>query len=204
MGDKQASEAILNKSSSKTETDALDMTRGVSLVNLQFTSSKGATYCCGTPLIQDDKIVCPDGDEDGFEVDDGDMIFGRGALANATAPVDSSFPTETAGSEGSVPGVPGVCGTTQCNDTAIGAGVGVPLGLIALASIAWAVWERRKARRGYTAAGQGAPVPWSTDTSKGGYQNQPGVYRAELQHPPVELGDSRPPAHQLPDTERGR
>ena len=33
-----------------------------------------------------------------------------------------------------------------CHDTAIGAGVGVPLGVIALASLAWAFFERKRVR----------------------------------------------------------
>ncbi|CAL5868995.1 uncharacterized protein PFLUO_LOCUS3223 [Penicillium psychrofluorescens] len=33
------------------------------------------------------------------------------------------------------------------NDVAIGAGVGVPLGLLAIAFLVWALWERRKGKK---------------------------------------------------------
>jgi hypothetical protein len=48
------------------------------------------------------------------------------------------------------------------HDVAIGAGVGVPLGLLAIVALAWAIWERRRrSRAGATAAtvnGSGKPV----------------------------------------------
>lgn len=37
--------------------------------------------------------------------------------------------------------------SNDSNDVAIGAGVGVPLGVIAFLSIGWALWERRKRKR---------------------------------------------------------
>lgn len=49
----------------------------------------------------------------------------------------------------------------------VGVGVGVPLGLIALASIAWALWERRKLNRykAETLASAKKPSPYSDAVS---------------------------------------
>jgi hypothetical protein len=47
-------------------------------------------------------------------------------------------------------------------EIAIGAGVGVPLAVIALASIGWAFWERRKRKRASFGASQPITPAWSS------------------------------------------
>ncbi|KAJ5450253.1 uncharacterized protein N7458_006702 [Penicillium daleae] len=134
---------------------------GASIINLSFYNNT-AIYCCGTPIIDGDKIVCPDNPTSGFEVPTGWPIPGRALLANstlldaiattsspsATASVSSSSSTSptTSSSSSSSSGSTATCST--CHETAIGAGVGVPLGVIALLSIVWALFERRRALKG--------------------------------------------------------
>ncbi|KAJ5359165.1 uncharacterized protein N7496_011578 [Penicillium cataractarum] len=124
---------------------------GASIINLKFYNGT-ATYCCGTPVIDGDKIVCPDNPTSGFEVPTGWPIPGRALLANSTlldAIATTSSPSATASvssSSSSSSDLSVIC--TTCHETAIGAGVGVPLGVIALLSIVWALFERRRALKG--------------------------------------------------------
>ncbi|CEO59028.1 hypothetical protein PMG11_03717 [Penicillium brasilianum] len=134
---------------------------GASIINLSFYNGN-AIYCCGTPIIDGDKIVCPNNPTSGFEVPSGWPIPGRALLANSTlldaiatasspsvtASVSSSATSSTSSSSSSSSssGSASIC--TTCHETAIGAGVGVPLGVIALFSIVWALFERRRALKG--------------------------------------------------------
>lgn len=132
---------------------------GASIINLSF-YNQTAIYCCGTPIIDGDKIVCPDNPTNGFEVPSGLPIPGRALLANstlldavatttspsATASVSSSSSATSGTSSSSSPDSTATCST--CHETAIGAGVGVPLGAIALFSIIWALFERRRTLKG--------------------------------------------------------
>ncbi|KAJ5883525.1 uncharacterized protein N7473_010411 [Penicillium subrubescens] len=130
---------------------------GASIINLSF-YNKTAIYCCGTPIIDGDKIVCPDNPTSGFEVPSGWPIPGRALLANSTlldaiATTTSPSATASVSTSSSPSSVPpsssnstATCST--CHETAIGAGVGAPLGAIALFSIIWALFERRRALKG--------------------------------------------------------
>lgn len=141
---------------------------GASIINLSFYNNT-AIYCCGTPIIDGGKIVCPDNPTSGFEVPTGWPIPGRALLANSTlldaiavtssinATASASSTASTASSSSSIssssssspPSPSGSSNTcSTCHETAIGAGVGVPLGAIALFSIIWALFERRRAWKG--------------------------------------------------------
>ncbi|KAJ5947463.1 hypothetical protein N7466_000478 [Penicillium verhagenii] len=131
-------------------TQCQDVTKseGASIINLSLINGT-SLYCCGTPIYNGTEIVCPYGDS--FTMDDGEIILGRAALTNATTvsssnatnstSVVSSNSSTTSSSASSVPS------SGNSHDVAIGAGVGVPLGLIALGTIAWALWERRRANK---------------------------------------------------------
>lgn len=158
------------------------------MINRRYKSSSSSTYCCGTPVSKDGEVVCPF-DQPEITVQDGNIIFGRAALTNATASASDSAPTSTLtgspeGSTGSSQSGDG--SISSCNDVAIGAGVGVPLGVIALLSIVWAIWERRRRNK------QGPiPAQWAEDTK--------GSYPQIAQQPPAELGDTRA-IHQIMDS----
>lgn len=68
------------------------------------------------------------------------MLYGVAALSglnNTTCNSSSSVPTANASDHQD----------NTSREVAIGAGVGVPLGAIALLSIGWALWERKERRR---------------------------------------------------------
>lgn len=158
------------------------------MINLNYNSTTTATYCCGTPVSESGSVVCPLG-EDSFEVEDGDIVFGRAALYNATAASgsESTAAPTSAGAGSTASSSPD--DSSSCNNAAIGAGVGVPLGIIALLAIAWAIWERSRAKK------QAAmPVHWSADPAKQDYPQA-------ASQPVVEIGDTRQ-IHQIMDTER--
>ncbi|KAJ5578695.1 uncharacterized protein N7459_007659 [Penicillium hispanicum] len=145
---------------------------GTSLINLQYYNNT-ATYCCGTPVSNGTRVICPNGNEMGFEVPTGKAIYGRALLSNRTE--TSSAATTTVTSVCS-PGE-GSSNSTVCpasNATAVGIGVGVSLGVVALASIIWAIVERTRATRRKA-------VPDAAGMGTGGsYWNHPGQRLVEL------------------------
>ncbi|KAJ9263806.1 hypothetical protein DTO195F2_2723 [Paecilomyces variotii] len=76
------------------------------------------------------------------------------------------------------------CNTSNYSSrgTAIGAGVGVPLGVIAVASIAWAFWERRSRLK---AVSQRSEMEVQGLSGFGGHFFTDSVAPAELAHNPV-------------------
>lgn len=162
----------------------------MSVINLSFINGT-ATYCCGTPIVDGDSIVCPNGEE-AFTMETGSMILGRAALANVTSTEEdsstvSSSPTATAASSSataeateSASAAAATATATGSSShgtsaTAVGAGVGVPLGVIALSAIAWALWERSKRKKEVAAA-----------------------VAAAMQMPPQELGTAMPTEPKAP------
>jgi hypothetical protein len=129
-------------------------------------------------VSNDSTIACRDGDD--FTVPSGDVIPGYALLANVTSlSIVRSEPTAV------TPIIP------DCHEAAIGAGVGVPLGVIALASIAWALFERRRRKR--------APMSLLPCTETSPAPTNPpgtfsGVYAADKKHQLSELGSKRPVA----------
>lgn len=102
---------------------------------------------------------------------------GYAALADYTV-TNSSTKTTTSSSGGS---------SSSSNRAAIGAGVGVPLGVIALGAIAWAIWERRKLHRVMTTQPQ--------QGQQGGYNPYTGDKTSQIQSggvPPLPLQPMQP------------
>lgn len=93
--------------------------------------TKTPKYCCGS--VVDNQ--CKDGDP--FTIGNGAVIPEVAALAGY---VKASAITDTT----ACPTSTGDNTSPSSHDLAIGVGVGVPLGVIALASIVWALWERRR------------------------------------------------------------
>ncbi|KAJ5759913.1 hypothetical protein N7520_007069 [Penicillium odoratum] len=115
---------------------------GASIINLSLINGT-SLYCCGTPIYNGSDIVCPYGNA--FRLDDAKIILGRAALANVTSDSSSNSTNSTAviSSNSSTTS----SSASSSHDVAIGAGVGVPLGVIAIGTLLWALWERRRANR---------------------------------------------------------
>lgn len=97
-----------------------------------------ATYCCDTVLVNQTskEKTCSDVDhqyQKPFQIPGGTVIPGVAALADYEEVTNSTNGTSTSQS--------------HSKEVAIGAGVGVPLGVIGIVSIAWALWERRKRKQ---------------------------------------------------------
>ncbi|KAJ5626485.1 hypothetical protein N7528_003912 [Penicillium herquei] len=126
---------------------------GASVVWLTNGTTGGSTgdeteYCCNSVIISvNDTLVCSkiDGNtQNPFTLNStGHIIAGVAGLEGLveTSDANSSTITNSTGN---------TCTTASSNngdsskEIAIGAGVGVPLGVIALLSIGWALYERRK------------------------------------------------------------
>ncbi|GFF46180.1 hypothetical protein IFM51744_06256 [Aspergillus udagawae] len=97
-----------------------------------------AKYCCGS--VVDNKR----GDGDPFTIENGAVIPGVAALAGYSNA--SSITNTTCSNPSSITNTTcptGNSSSPSSHDVAIGAGVGLPLAVLALASIAWALWARR-------------------------------------------------------------
>lgn len=119
--------------------------------------------------------TCLDG-RDPFTVDYDSIIYGVAALGNVSNPSSSTPSDSTANSNSSN------------REVAIGAGVGVPLGVIAAAAIAWGLWERMQRRRVLksvaaqsSAAGELQPIMKSDAYMPGGQDVRTGRL-VELEH----------------------
>ncbi|EYE94298.1 uncharacterized protein EURHEDRAFT_101527 [Aspergillus ruber CBS 135680] len=123
---------------------------GCSIVNLEFENDDGkSTYCCGNPISGSSTTAeCPT--ESQFTLEDAHAVPGYALLSNlSNFYVSGSAPSSSASP--SILPAPTMSSSDSgdsdtCHDTAIGAGVGVPLGVIALASLAWAFFERKRVR----------------------------------------------------------
>jgi hypothetical protein len=119
------------------------------IVSVGLNDNSRAIYCCGYQSEYSNATRCSNGDAP-FVLEDGNMIFGRAALFNATA--SRLNPSSTSASVASMTGTTNTaggneeCPSPHSNSTAIGVGVGVPLGVLALCSLAWALTERRRSR----------------------------------------------------------
>jgi hypothetical protein len=120
-----------------------------------------------------------------FTMPDAEIVENTNLLAGyvkANSTSSSTNSTESA-SNATTSASPTSANSTTTNnrsnhDAAIGAGVGVPLGIIALASIAWALWERRKLHRVSAAhhaavAAASAQVPQKQDAWNNSNSVQP-------------------------------
>ncbi|KAL4874898.1 hypothetical protein BJY04DRAFT_211732 [Aspergillus karnatakaensis] len=152
---------------------------GCSIINLIFNQGV-STYCCGTPIATDDlTVICPENGS-AFEVPTAHALVGYAMLSNVSTldavnrTQTSSCPdnsTITATNTTATRDADSTCCTTNgtCHSTAIGVGLGVPLGVIALASLTWAFFERKRAW-GATAGLLGAPSEPTGKHAKGSGQ----------------------------------
>ncbi|KAB8279560.1 hypothetical protein BDV30DRAFT_3368 [Aspergillus minisclerotigenes] len=122
---------------------------GFPVVNVGFSGSS-SKYCCGSATVKDGSTTCSS-DGDPFTITMGTAIPGVAALAVNNSDSDSG----SGSGSGSDSNNNSTCDDADYklkekaldnHDVAIGVGVGVPLGVIAIASIAWALYERRQRR----------------------------------------------------------
>lgn len=150
---------------------------GFPIVAAHYNGSK-TEHCCGTASWDNKTKKTDCGSFKSVSVPSGTAIPGVAGLAmnSSSSPVPSSTATPVPSDSGSN----GSNGSNTSRETAIGVGVGVPLGLIALASIAWALWERRSRLH----AALNVPPTYVTQPSPGT------VYQLSADDRPAELGSS--------------
>lgn len=152
-----------------------------------------AKYCCNAVAVKNNELGCSTVNktyQEPFMIESyGELIFGVAALSGYT----------NTSTNGSITATNNTADTTADDGDdgtkiAIGVGVGVPLGVISLLAIGWALWERRKRKRAALSAAQ-TPV-W---LSNGGYsnhtQNTNSQYTGELTASPpkpAELSSNSP------------
>ena len=134
-------------------------------------SGKNATYCCNSVLVDpysQDKI-CSNvngATQPSFWVPDAQIIPGAAILSNFEEVSNNTSPfianVTDSGASTTVTTAAAIATATASNENsgnesrgiAIGVGVGVPLAAIALLSIGWAFWERRKRKLAVVPAAQ--------------------------------------------------
>ena len=106
---------------------------GFPVVNLVFNGSYplASTFCCGQTAVVNGSLGCLNGDTP-FTLDPGYAILGVAGLSYNTSSTSNATNTTCA---------------TSIDGTAIGVGVGVPLGVIAAGALAWGLWERQQRKR---------------------------------------------------------
>ncbi|GMG45775.1 unnamed protein product [Aspergillus oryzae var. brunneus] len=153
---------------------------GFPVVNVGFSGSS-SKYCCGSVTVKDGSTTCSS-EGDPFTITMGTAIPGVAALAVNNSDSDSG----SGSGSGSDSNNNSTCDDADYklkekaldnHDVAIGVGVGVPLGVIAIASIAWALYERRQRRsavRGVGEKGEGGGYMGLNGGSLSGSMNMGG------------------------------
>ncbi|KAL4998394.1 hypothetical protein BDV10DRAFT_185221 [Aspergillus recurvatus] len=120
---------------------------GCSIILLTNRRNEEPTYCCNSIVSSANGSGQTCGYGQPFRVGRGGIIPGVAALQDFVVANSSSNSTDNSAD----------CPDCEAtHEAAIGAGVGVPLGVIALTAIAWALFERRRRKRA------GVPVPYAS------------------------------------------
>ncbi|KAF7596611.1 hypothetical protein BBP40_001012 [Aspergillus hancockii] len=133
--------------------------------------SDNSEYFCNEPVNNRSKVVCPASSGNAFFVADGALIAGYAALANVSSLIRGML--------------------------LLGAGVGVPLGVIAVAAVAWALFERKRTgKRGAIASVGAVATPGVLENPVYAVQQQE-TQQWKNSSGPVELNTSSR-THELP------
>ncbi|PWY69043.1 hypothetical protein BO94DRAFT_527598 [Aspergillus sclerotioniger CBS 115572] len=176
-------------------------TGGAPIIGIGSDSSGNSKYCCGFQVKNNGSSECVDGDT-AFTLDDGEMILGKAALENVTSSSSSSATSTSTGTMSTATVVETMCSASDngshcgtSNATAVGAGVGVPLGVLAVSAAIWALWERGRRRTAVAAAvaagvsGSGGYVMEHQVGAGGMQQNGHGWFSGRMEKTPLaELG----------------
>lgn len=120
-------------------------------------------YCCvGSEYGNDYSSACADG-SDPFTLPSASLIYGVAALSTAQVISSSTTSSTATSTPAAASGTDRSAGDT-CSDSgaqigAIGAGVGVSLGVISIGALLWAFWERRQKLRARAAQVVTFPKP---------------------------------------------
>lgn len=109
-----------------------------------------ALYCANSIVRNSSGVACAHGDP--FPLNDANVITNRGLLANASCALDTVSPTavntppiSTSSSNNTSCAPTATHGNKENNkELVIGVAVGVPLGVLFITAVAWALFERRK------------------------------------------------------------
>ncbi|KAJ5124974.1 uncharacterized protein N7515_008799 [Penicillium bovifimosum] len=138
---------------------------GFPIVAAQYNGSK-TVHCCGTASWKNGSVSC--GNFKSVSVPTGTAIPGVAGLA-------------VKGAQGSKSSETTDCGYNVSREAAIGAGIGVPLAIMTLAAITWAMRERRARFRALSTV---SPAPMAKPPPLKQFVQQ------VIPHRPVELGAS--------------
>ncbi|KAJ5201438.1 uncharacterized protein N7498_006101 [Penicillium cinerascens] len=148
------------------------------------------TYCCNSVVISgNDTLVCSkvgSTDPSPFPIANGSVIVdvaGLNGLVRQSSSTGSSTIANNTGNDNTSKKLNSSDGSQK--EVAIGAGVGVPLGVIALLSIVWALYERRLRKK--------IPQPAPAPAGYYGYASRPSASPLEL----AELTASEPKPAEL-------
>lgn len=127
-------------------------------------SGSDATYCCGSVAVSHHRVACAtvkNQTQEPFTINDGTFMAGVAALAHYA---DTSNSNATASNRTALID-PKNDSRNDSKLVAVGAGIGAPLGVIAIAAVVWAIVERRKRKR--IAPAPAVPVISDSRTSNG-------------------------------------
>ncbi|KAJ5825009.1 hypothetical protein N7447_007349 [Penicillium robsamsonii] len=164
--------------------------KGCALPLLRIEDKK-SSYCANSIIVDpSNHLACAAGPS--FELDPADFVWGKAALANYTSgdpSLNSTSTTNTTAcpttSSGENKGANDNKDGKSNNDLVIGAGVGIPLGVLLLTALGWALFERRKRL--------------SVQATVDGLQSQVAMTHQDVQgqtsvySPPSELSAHKPP-----------
>lgn len=156
-------------------------------------------YCCvGSEYGNDYSSACADG-SDPFTLSSASLIYGVAALSTAQVISTTASSTETsaasapparttpAAASGTARSSGDTCPDSGAQIGAIGAGVGVSLGVISIGALLWALWERRQKLRATAAQVMTFPKPGYE--VPGGYQyansSTPTTYSPQIYNTPT-------------------
>ncbi|KAI9932612.1 hypothetical protein ASPWEDRAFT_33497 [Aspergillus wentii DTO 134E9] len=111
--------------------------------SLPMISNNGsvALYCASAIVENSDGVGCVE-NHDPFTVPSATVVPNKAVLASSA--YQSPLSTSSSSANSSSGADSGSSRSSSNNNVAIGAGVGVPLGVLAITAITWALWERRK------------------------------------------------------------
>ncbi|EFQ97853.1 hypothetical protein MGYG_00892 [Nannizzia gypsea CBS 118893] len=121
---------------------------GCSVPLYSFLDGK-ALYCANSIIANSSSSTTCAENTDPFPINPGDVITDKALLARASCTVPRLNPTSPGNDliPASAASMPVNHGNLSNTYVAIGAGVGVPLGVIAIGAIGWALYERKKRLR---------------------------------------------------------
>ncbi|KAF3895017.1 hypothetical protein GTR04_7036 [Trichophyton interdigitale] len=111
--------------------------------------NRTALYCANAVVANSSSSTACAGDTEPFTINRGDIIIDSALLARASCTVPRLDPSSPGNDiiHASAMSAPVELQNASKTYVAIGAGVGVPLGVLAIGAIGWALYERRKRLR---------------------------------------------------------